>query len=50
MVGKTMSHYKVLENLVMDGMGEVDRAEGTHLSREREAFTYRVDRIKQTSG
>ncbi len=50
MVGTTISHEKVLERIGQDGMGEVYRAEDTNLSREREAFTYRVDRIKQTSG
>ena len=34
MVGKTLFHYKVLEKIGQGGMGEVYRAEDTHLSRE----------------
>ncbi len=34
MLGKTLSHYKVLEKIGQGGMGEVHRAEDTNLSRE----------------
>jgi serine/threonine protein kinase len=34
MVGKTLSHYKVLEKIGQGGMGEAYRAEDTSLNRD----------------
>ncbi len=34
MLGKTISHYKVIEKIGRGGMGEMYRTEDTNLSRE----------------
>jgi len=56
MVGKTLSHYKVIEKIGQGGMGEVYRAEDTNLSREvaikvlPEQFTQDPQRLARAHG
>ncbi len=42
MVGKTLSHYKVIEKIGQGGMIEVYRAEDTNLSRNHEQISKEV--------
>jgi len=55
-LGKTLSHYKVIEKIGQGGMGEVYRAEDTNLSREvaikvlPEQFTQDPQRLARAHG